>query len=378
MRLLVVSHSCVTSINQQIYAEIQKLTGWNITLLVPETWRDEFGNTLRTSKWPGFKVELIKTPVHANGSIIFHSYWINLKRLLSQGAFSAIYVNHEPYGLSTAQLCWANNRYFHLPFGFYSCQNIRKNYPPPFGWFEKMVYNSSRFAFPITNAVAGVLRSKGYTGNLTVCPLPFDPHLYRPRSEAEIPSRVQRDGGEVLIGYVGRIIEAKGLRTLVEALALLPRSGWRLVIVGAGPFEREFEELIRSLGLAGQVLQLGFVPHEETPRYLAAFDLLVLPSETQPNWKEQFGRVIVEALACGTPVIGSDSGEIPNLILSSGGGLVFPEQNAEAFTDKLRIMISDRALRERYANNGRQWAVRYASLPAVAAKMVGALEKVFK
>ena len=71
-----------------------------------------------------------------------------------------------------------------------------------------------------------------------------------------------------------------------------------------------------ALPISGQVLQIGFVPHEETPRYLAAFDLLVLPSETQPNWKEQFGRVIVEALACGVPVIGSDSGEIPNLVLS--------------------------------------------------------------
>jgi glycosyltransferase involved in cell wall biosynthesis len=140
----------------------------------------------------------------------------------------------------------------------------------------------------------------------------------------------------------------------------------------------EFGELIRSKGLAGRVLQLGFVPHEETPRYLAAFDLLVLPSETQPNWKEQFGRVILEALSCATPVIGSDSGEIPNLVLSSGGGLVFPERNASAFADKLRTMIGDQTLRLRYAENGRQWALNYASLPAVGARMAEAIERVLR
>jgi glycosyltransferase involved in cell wall biosynthesis len=378
MRLFVVSHSCVTPINQQIYAEIRRLTGWDITLLVPETWKDEFGNTLRATNWPGFEVDLVKAPVHLNGNIIFHAYRVNLKRLLSQGRFNAVYVNHEPYGISTAQLCWANIRYSRLPFGFYSCQNIRKNYPPPFGWLETMVYRSSRFAFPITKAVAEVLRSKGYTGDLTVCPLPFDPKLYHPRSEADYPSRLRKNGSEVLIGYVGRIVEAKGLRTLVEALDLLPRAGWKLAVVGAGPFESEFGELIRSKGLAGQVLQIGFVPHEETPRYLAAFDLLVLPSETQPNWKEQFGRVIVEALACGVPVIGSDSGEIPNLVLSSGGGIVFPERNAAAFADRLKTMISDQTLRRRYAENGRQWALNYASLPAVGARMAEAIERVLK
>jgi glycosyltransferase involved in cell wall biosynthesis len=376
MRLLVVSHSSVTPINQQIYAEIRKITGWDITLLVPETWKDEFGNRLRATSWAGSEVDLVKSPVYPNGNIIFHAYCHSLKRLFAGTRFNAVYVNHEPYGLATAQLCWANNRYSRLPFGFYSCQNIRKDYPPPFRWLETMVYRSSQFAFPITEAVAEVLRAKGFTGNLTVCPLPFDSELYRPRSETEFPSRLRRDGNEVLIGYVGRIVEAKGLRTLVEALELLPRSGWKLAVVGAGPFEGEFAELIRSKGLAGQVLQLGFVPHEETPLYLAAFDLLVLPSETQQNWKEQFGRVIVEALACGTPVIGSDSGEIPNLVGASGGGLVFPERNSAALAEKLRTMISKPTIRKHYSEIGRLWALKFASLPTVAARMAEAIDEV--
>jgi glycosyltransferase involved in cell wall biosynthesis len=378
MRILIVSHSCVTPINQQIYAEIRKLTGWDFTLLVPVTWKDEFGNVLQATNWPGFDVDLVKAPVLRNGNIIFHAYRLNLKRLLLERRFDAIYVNHEPYGLATAQLCWANYRSQRVPFGFYSCQNIRKDYPPPFGWMERMVYRSSRFAFPITEAVAQVLRSKGYTGDLTVCPLPFDPQLYRPYPKDEIPPGLQKTGKELLIGYVGRIVEAKGLRTLVKALAQLPRAGWKLAMVGTGPFDAEFTELIQGSGLTDRVLRLGFVPHAETPRYLAAFDLLVLPSETQPNWKEQFGRVLVEALACGTPVIGSDSGEIPNLVSSSGGGIVFPERNATVFAEALKRMISDENLRQACAAKGRQWAVKNVSLQAVGTKMAEAIARALK
>lgn len=378
MRILIVSHSSVTPINQQIYAEIRKITGWDFTLLVPETWKDEFGNLLQATSWPGFDVNLVKAPVRRNGNIIFHSYRLNLQRLLSEKRYDAIYVNHEPYGIATAQLCWANLRYSRVPFGFYSCQNIRKSYPPPFCWLERMVYRSSRFAFPITEAVAEVLRSKGYAGDLTVCPLPLDPQLYFPYPKEEIPPTLQRTGKELLIGYVGRIVEAKGLRTLVKALEQLPWGGWKLAVVGTGPFDQELTELIQSKGLTDHVLRLGFVPHEETPRYLAAFDLLVLPSETQPNWKEQFGRVLVEALACGTPVIGSDSGEIPNLVLPSGGGIVFPERNAEAFADALKKMIGDQSLRQSCAEKGRLWALKNVSLSAVATKMAETIARALK
>jgi glycosyltransferase involved in cell wall biosynthesis len=223
-----------------------------------------------------------------------------------------------------------------------------------------------------------VLRSKGYTGDLSVCPLPFDPQIYYPYPKDEIPSILQRTGKELLIGYVGRVVEAKGLRTLVKALDQLPRAGWKLAVVGTGPFDAEFAELIQRSGLTDRVLRLGFVPHEETPRYLAAFDLLVLPSETQPNWKEQFGRVLIESLACGTPVIGSDSGEIPNLVTSSGGGIVFPERNAEAFADALKRMLWDQTLRQICAKNGRQWAVENVSVQAVAAKMAEAIARALK
>lgn len=375
-RVLVVSHECVT-LNQQIYAEVQRLTGWSFTLLLPAAWTDEFGNSLRPGIFPGFDAELVTAPVRLNGNIILHSYRFNFRRFLNQRKFDLIYVNHEPYAISTAQVCWANLQSVKLPFGFHSCQNIYKKYPIPFLWLERMVYQSSSFAFPITQTVERVLRQKGFIGEAGLCPFPFDPNLYHPLPESERQELIPRAAGEVIIGYVGRMVEQKGLQTLIEALARLPRSGWKLVVIGTGPYESRFDELVSMHGLTNRVIRLGYVAHEVTPRYLGAMDILVLPSETRPNWKEQFGRVVIEAMACGSCVVGSDSGEIPTLIQASGGGCVFPEANPTALADVLQQMIADESQRKTFARIGGAWANNNVSLPAVATSVSRVMEGAF-
>jgi glycosyltransferase involved in cell wall biosynthesis len=376
MNLLVVSHPCTTAINQQIYAELEKQTGWKITLVVPEDWKDEFGNILKKEKWPEFAGDLISIPVWKNGSIIFHVYRENWGAFLDAGRFDAIYIHNEPYALAAAQICRANARTLRAPFGFYSAQNILKKYPPPFSWLERMVYSQSAYAFPITEAVEEVLLAKKFRGHSTVCPLPLDPAIYRPRGPEEDRRLIPRDDGEVVIGYVGRIVEPKGLRTLAAALSLLRDLRWKLVVIGKGDFEETFRQLLSDEGISDRVAFLGFVPHEETPRYLSAFDTLVVPSETQPNWKEQFGRVITEAMACETPVIGSSSGEIPNLIRKSSGGLIFAEKDRVEFAKALQQMITQKQLRQKCGETGRKWVEKEVSLSAVAKKMADTFESV--
>jgi glycosyltransferase involved in cell wall biosynthesis len=374
MRLLVVSHSCATAANQRLYGELENLTGWKLTLAIPAPWKDEFGNVLDEAPWKGFNGRVRKIPVFGSGNIILHVYRTAWAGWLKRERFDAIYMNHEPYALATAQVCLAAKG---LPtaFGFYSCQNIEKKYPFPISKLERLVYENSRFAFPITTAVADVLSAKGYRGASTICPLPVDPGLYCARGEAADKQLIPRGPGEAVIGYVGRLVEPKGLRTLAAALGQIRDLKWKLVLIGKGDFEAEFRSLLTSQGVADRAEFLGYIPHDETPRYLSAFDMLVLPSETQPNWKEQFGRVITESFSCGTPVIGSDSGEIPNLIRSGEGGLVFPEKNATEFAASLRRLIENPRLRSDLGAKGMQFAASQISLKAVAIKMAGAIER---
>ena len=372
MHLLVVSHSCALALNRQIYAEIRRCTGWRITIVVPEDWRDEFGNRINQPHFDGLD-DAVRIPVLLNGNIILHSYRKSFRSYLPELRPDLIYVNHEPYALATAQVCWANLRSIKVPFGIYSCQNIKKDYPPPFSWMEKMVYRNSKFAFPITPDVADVLNAKGFSGASAVCALPLDPEVYHPRLRQSPPAGFERQA-DTVFGFVGRLTEAKGLRTLGLALEKMRDLSWQLVVIGAGEFQKEFEELLTRGGIRNKVHFAGYVPHAETPRWLAAMDALVLPSETQPNWKEQFGRVIPEALACGAAVVGSDSGEIPKLIKESGGGLVFPERNVDALADALKTMISKPQLREELATAGREWVSANISLESVAKQMIQTFE----
>ena len=113
------------------------------------------------------------------------------------------------------------------------------------------------------------------------------------------------------------------------------------------------------MGVSQRLRFLGSVPSEDVPRYIQEFDVLVNPSLTwrqgQRQWKEQFGRSLVEAMACGVPVIGSDSGEIPNVI--AGAGLVAPEGDADALHAHLAALMASANQRLDLARRGKAHAL---------------------
>ena len=114
--------------------------------------------------------------------------------------------------------------------------------------------------------------------------------------------------------------------------------------------QSEIEALADSLELRDRLVIINAVPHHDVPRYMNAMDALVLPSRTTPHWKEQFGHVLIEAMACGTPVIGSDSGAIPEVIDSAG--LIFPEGDIDALAQHLRRLASHRDESRRLSQAG--------------------------
>ena len=145
-----------------------------------------------------------------------------------------------------------------------------------------------------------------------------------------------------VIGYVGRILRMKGLNTLIEAIARLEMN-CKILLVGRGEFRPELEKLADQLAMSERIMWIDGVPPEDVPRYINCMDALVLPSRTTPDWVEFFGRVLVEAMACQVPVIGSDSGEIPNVI--GNAGLTFPEGKADLLADQIQMIAQDLALR---------------------------------
>ena len=146
------------------------------------------------------------------------------------------------------------------------------------------------------------------------------------------------------------MVEDKGVDILLRAVAGLD-GDWEIRLLGSGPAQAQLETLARELGIAARVHFDAPRPSVEMPAYYAQLDLFVMPSRTRPNWKEQFGRALVEAMACAVPVIGSDCGEIPNVI--GDAGVIFREEDVEALRAHLTALRDDPARRTELGQRGR-------------------------
>ena len=121
-----------------------------------------------------------------------------------------------------------------------------------------------------------------------------------------------------------------------------------------------------DLGREGRIERYPRIPSTQMPAMLRRLDVVVLPSRSTPRWREQYGRIVIEAMACGVPVIGSDSGEIPNVI--GEAGVVFPEGDIQRLAEALRRIEGDRELRESLSAAGRARALAHFSQEAIAAE----------
>ena len=183
----------------------------------------------------------------------------------------------------------------------------------------------------------------------------------------------------VVIGFVGRLVPEKGVRDLLAALTLLADrrvTGCSVCFVGGGPLAHELERAGREGVLAGRVRLVGPVVHDDAPRQYQLFDVLALPSRTTPRWREQFGRVLVEAAATGLPLVGSDSGEIPHVLSSLAGTAVVPEGDVTALADALEAYIVSAERRRDDGQRNLEAACRLFSHEAVADRMFALLGEV--
>ena len=371
MKVAVVSHACAVDVNQRLYAELAKRPHAEVLLVAPKVWRASTGRLVHFQPLEGGQFLSQALPVWGAGQISLHLYR-GLAAALAEFAPDLLYLDEEPYGLPAWQALRASRR-LRVPLAVCPNQNLVKSHPWPFSAVERRVLDAASLATPITEECAQVLELKHFTGRVAIVPYPVDTDLFRPDPQPELRQEMRVEGRAV--GFVGRLSEAKGVMDLMRAAELLWDAGgldFSLVFVGDGPLREQLQA--RGKAQADRhVALVGSVPHLSAPRYINALDVLVLPSRTTPRWKEQFGRVLIEALACGVPVIGSDSGHIPRLIEETGGGLVFAEGDTEALAEALRHLLSDTEDAARKAEQGREVILQQYAVPRVAEKLHEAL-----
>jgi glycosyltransferase involved in cell wall biosynthesis len=166
-----------------------------------------------------------------------------------------------------------------------------------------------------------------------------------------------------ILGFAGHLCEQKGWRGLFQALEQLPPP-YKLVVAGDGPDREEIQALIQTPTFRDRVFYAGLLPQNTLLATLPLFNVLVLPSITLPHLVEQFGAVLAEAMAWGTPVIGSDSGAIPETI--GEAGLIFPEGDFRALAQAIQRICRNRELSQDLARKGFERYRRHFSCEAYA------------
>jgi glycosyltransferase involved in cell wall biosynthesis len=375
LRILMISKACIVGAYQKKLEELARFPNVELTVVVPHYWRDERGVTrLEREHTQGY--ELVVERMALNGYFHLHFYPGLAKHFRTKPHI--VHIDEEPYNVATWQAMRLAKKHGAKAV-FFTWQNIHRRYPPPFSLMESYNLRNADYAIAGNSEAVRVLKAKGYRGPTRVIPqFGVDPDIYRfqvPGSRFQGPNLQPGTWNLELftIGYVGRLVEEKGVHILLRAVAGLSgacaepsRSKWRLRILGSGPQKAHLERLAEELGIAGWVMFEDLIPSTQMPGYYNQLNALVLPSLTRPNWKEQFGRVLIEAMACGVPVVGSDSGEIPNVI--GEAGLVFPEGDVQALRSRLSRLMADPALREELTRRGRDRVLAHYTQAQIAAK----------
>jgi glycosyltransferase involved in cell wall biosynthesis len=359
MRILMVSKACLVGSYQTKLEAMAAHKDVDLTVIVPPVWQDPAGDVqLERSHTQGY--QLLVDPLRFNGHYHLH-YYPRLSERIDTLRPDVLHMDEEPYNLAT-WLGVRKARSAGVKSLFFSWQNIHRDYPWPFNRLEKQVLDNVDYALTGNSDSAAIWPAKGYKGPIKVIPqFGIDPELFRPPP--------LRDSGRVfVIGSAGRrLVREKGIDLLLKAAAGLPGI-WRLQIAGEGPERPALEQLVEELGIGDRVQFDGLIPSDQMPAYLGQIDVLVMPSRTLPNWKEQFGRTLVEAMACGAVVIGSDSGEIPHVI--GDAGLIFPEDDVDALHEHLQALMTGQTPREPFSQAGRRRALARYSQQHIADQTV--------
>lgn len=314
----------------------------------------EFGG-LREADDAGGELRLLAPPVFPVRPYVYSLYLTGVSRFVREFQPEVVFLAGEPSELGMAQVARLAQRAVPaVRCVFYSLENLLLDWR---GFPRCLRGRAWRASLARAHLIAAA--STGVTDVLARQGFPPDrvrllyPGVRAERFRRQDPAPVREALGlspdAFHIGYVGRLVPEKGLDLLLKAFQGLP-ADCHLTIVGDGPEAASLVSLAAHLGLAPRVRWPGRIAHDRLAPYMSAFDVLILPSRTLPRWAEQYGQVLVEAMLCGTPVVGSTCGAIPEVI--GNAGLTFPEGELLALRDTLQRLRENPSWRRSLAAAG--------------------------
>jgi glycosyltransferase involved in cell wall biosynthesis len=367
-RVISIAHSYSVALNRRLAHEMAHVGKgrWEITAVAPKFVHGDM-RPIPLEPYVGEGPEpctLEPVPTWFGKHIHVMLYGRRLRTLL-RGDWDVVHAWEEPFILAGGQIAWWAPR--RAAYVFWTYQNLPKRYPPPFSAVERYCLDRCTGWLACGESVAQTQLMRGYDRKpYQVIPLGVALDTFRPDPEAGHQIRFHlgwSEPGPPVVGFIGRFVAAKGIRLLMRVLDRLSGvTPWRALFVGGGPMEGELRAWAGQHGDAARVVT--GVPHDGVPAYLNAMDVLAAPSQTTQRWVEQLGRMLIEAFACGVPVVASDSGEIPHVVGSAG--VVVGEADEPAWADALAQLLESPTRRDDLAQRGLERARDVYAWPVIA------------
>ncbi|MGB3692550.1 MAG: hormogonium polysaccharide biosynthesis glycosyltransferase HpsO [Spirulinaceae cyanobacterium] len=377
MKILVASHSYIVDLNCEKLRKLAHLQpNVEVTAVVPKRWKPGGvqNKIIETKYWQDGNFRVVPVANFSENNQALLTFGIDIVKLLREFKPDIIQVEQGAKALGYAQLITLNKLLgLKAKNCFFTWWNLPYQAKFPISVLESYNLNNTDGLISGNQDGVDILREHGYQGAVKVMPqLGVDESLFKPQAQPELAAKLGIESEEFVIGFVGRFVQEKGILTLIKALSKLKEKSWKLLLLGRGELKETLQEKAAIAGIKERLIMVESVPHDAVPYYINLMNTLVLPSETTyefktltaAGWKEQFGHVLIEAMACRVPVVGSDSGEIPHVI--GEVGLVFPEGNAEALSKALLSLIEDSNLTHKLANKGYEKAMKQYTNQALA------------
>lgn len=368
MRICVVSHALSLPENRARWKRLAECHEASVTLLVPHFWQSRwFGNLTTWRPMPeqtgGYRV----LPIQVSNTFEWWKYvFVSLDAHLREIRPDVIHVCQEENTNILQQMIVYRRLW--VPRARLVLFSWNNRAVPQTTFKQRLVWRS--VCASADAAIAGnqetreVLRRAGFRKPIIIqTEIGAGESVFYPDESIKLRMRAQLDLQGVVIGFAGQITEDKGVLDLAKAMCNLPGE-WTLLMVGEGDKKAEIEARFAQFGLTERLRIAGQVPRDYMPDHLRAMDCLVLPSRTTPTCKEQFGLVLAEAMLCGVPVVGSDSGAIPEVI--GGAGMVFREGDVAQLAGCLQTLLRNSTLRNHLAKKGYEKALSKYSATALA------------
>ncbi|MCX7821691.1 MAG: glycosyltransferase [Brevinematales bacterium] len=353
MKILYVWHAAVEKNYRKLLSEMAK--EHEIILATAHRWfessKDQFfnfdaeiDNNLKVYKFFTVFYNHIRSFCYLN---FFKIIFILLKKP------DIIYLKEEPYSINAFQwvfLCRIFSKKTKIVIE--SDENLNIIHPLFFRIIEKFVLRKIDAIACVPQKGIELYKSKGFNKKIFKTFYFYNEELFKPIEKKIAISNIGTNKNGVLFGYAGRLTEEKGIEDLILAFSELYKEYKDIYLIIAGKGQKDYEEklnnLIQKYNLTDNITFLGSLPIEDLKYFYNSIDVFILPSHSTEWWIEQFGRVIVESMACGTPVIGSSSGEIPYVI--NNKDLIYEEKNIKELKNIMKKFITKELSKEKLSN----------------------------